>query len=197
MTTKDAAAARRQLQLVALAVVMSLTGFGLAGCGGSIFDSASNTTQEPTPAPTAVAQAPIAKVVINSVVGPPDPLGRQLHQEFASALGAQRVAVAGKDERADYQLRPYVLAAKEKTGTKISYVMDITDRDNQRVNRITGEEVVPSGASKDSWASITPSVAQTIAAKATGSFVSWLPTAQPAVASNTPAHKTPPAGVGG
>jgi hypothetical protein len=200
VTTTDAAAARRQLHLVALALGMSLAGFGLAGCGGSLFDSASNTTQEPTPAPTAVAQqAPIAKVVINSVVGPPDPLGRQLHQEFASALGAQRVAVAGKNESADYHLRPYILAAKEKGGTKLSYVMDVTDtKTNQRVNRITGEEVVPSDSSKDSWASITPSVAQTIAAKATGSFVSWLPSAQPAVALNAPAHKaSPPAGVGG
>lgn len=200
MTTTDAAAARRQLHLVALALGMSLAGFGLAGCGGSLFDSASNTTQESTPAPTAVAQqAPIAKVVINSVVGPPDPLGKQLHQEFASALGVQRIAVAGKDERADYHLRPYVLAAKEKAGTKVSYVMDVTDPTGKRVNRFTGEEVVASGASKDSWASITPAVAQTIAAKATGSFVAWLPSAQPAVASNTPAQKASPApaGVGG
>jgi hypothetical protein len=194
----DAAAARRQLHLVALAVVMSLAGFGLAGCGGSIFDSASNTTQEPAPAPAAVAQqASIAKVVLNSVVGPPDQLGKQLHQEFASALGVQRVALAGKDERADYHLRPYILAAKEKAGTKVSYVMDVTDSTGKRVNRFTGEEVVASVASKDSWASITPAVAQTIAAKATGSFVSWLPSAQPAVASSTPAHKAPPAGVGG
>ena len=196
MTTKDAAAARRQLHLVALAVVMSLTGFGLAGCGGSLFDSASNTTQEPTPAPT-VAQAPIAKVVINSVVGPPDHLGKQLHQEFASALGVQRIAVAGKDERADYHLRPYVLAAKEKAGTKVSYVMDVTDPTGKRVNRFTGEEVVASGASKDSWAAITPTVAQAIASKATGSFVSWLPSAQPAIASNAPERKAPPSGVGG
>lgn len=199
MTTTDAAAARRQLQLVALAVVLSLMSFGLAGCGGSLFDSASNTAQEPTPAPAAAAQqAPMAKVVLSSVVGPPDPLGKQLHQEFATALGVQRVAVAGKDESADYHLRPYILAAKEKTGTKISYVMDVTDRGNQRVNRITGEEVVPAGASKDSWASITPSVAQSIATKATGSFVSWLSSVQsPAVASTSPGHKTPPVGVGG
>lgn len=197
MTTKDAAAARRQLRLVALAVVMSLTGFGLVGCGGSLFDSASNTTLEPTPAPKAVAQTPIAKVVINSVVGPPDHLGKQLHQEFASALGVQRIAVAGKDERADYHLRPYVLAAKEKAGTKVSYVMDVTDPTGKRVNRFTGEEVVASGASKDSWAAITPTVAQTIASKATGSFVSWLPSAQPAIASNAPEHKTAPSGVGG
>jgi hypothetical protein len=182
--------------LVALAVVISLAGSGLAGCGGSLFGSASNSLEE-APAPKAVAeQAPLSKVVINSVVGPPDQLGKQLHQEIATALSVQRVAVAGKDEKADYHLRPYVLAAKEKSGTKVSYVVDVTDPSGRRVNRFTGEEIVPAAASKDSWASITPAVMQTIATKATGSFVSWLPNAHAAVAANTP-PPAPPAGVGG
>ena len=194
MTTTDAAAARRQQHLVALAVVIGLAGFGLAGCGSSLFGSAGNTTPEAASAPEAAAeQARIAKVVINSVVGPPDQLGKQLHQEFVSALSAQRVAVAGKDESADYHLRPYILAAKEKAGTKVSYVMDVTDPTGRRVNRFTGEEVIPAAASKDSWASVTPAVAQSIAAKATGSFVSWLPSAQQVATNTTP----PPVGVGG
>lgn len=188
MTTRDAAAARRQLHLVALAAVIGLAGISLAGCGGSLFDSAGNTSPEASPAPQAVAeQAPLAKVVVSSVVGPPDELGKQFRQEIASALGVQRVAVMEKNEGADYQLRPYVVAAREKTGTKLSYVMDVTDtKTNQRVSRFTGEEVVPTAAAKDTWAAVTPTVMQSIAAKATGSFVSWLPSA------STPTSAAPP-----
>jgi hypothetical protein len=190
VTTRDAAAAQRQFLRVALASVIGLAGLSLAGCGGgsfSLFDSASKTA--PTePQPSAVAAAPMAKVSINSIVGPPDPLSKQLQQDFTSALEQQRVAVMSKkDERADFLLRPYVLAAKEKKGTKVSYVLDVSDPSGKRMNRFAGEEIVPAGASADPWAAITPTVAQAIAAKATGSFVAWLPNANnPVVAEKAP-----------
>jgi hypothetical protein len=179
--------------LVALALVTSLAGFGLAGCGGSIFDSAGAPSSEVAPPKAVAEQAPISKVVVNAVVGPPDELGKQLRQEMISALGVQRVGVVDQGGSADYNLRPYIVAAKEKSGTKLSYVMDVTDPTGNRVNRFTGEEVVPAASAKDTWAAITPAVMQSIATKATGAFVSWLPSAQPAVASRT----APPAGVGG
>jgi len=164
---------------VALAAVM---GIGLAGCSGgsyslpSLFQQAAAPTQEPPP--QEVAQSPVAKVAINSIVGPPDALGRQLHQQFSSALERQRVTVAAnKDDRADFNLRPYILAAKEKNGTKVSYVLDVSEPSGKRVNRFAGEEIVPASPSQDPWAAITPAVAEAIAAKATGSFVTWLPSA--------------------
>ena len=83
---------------MALAVVIGFAGFGLAGCGSSLFEAANNTTQEPAAAPKAAVE-PVAKVALNSIVGPPDALGKQLHQEFSSALDKQRVTVtASKDE---------------------------------------------------------------------------------------------------
>jgi hypothetical protein len=184
VTTRDAAAARRHCMAVALAAVM---GIGLAGCAGSSFSFSSLTSvfqqgadAAPEPAPqAAAAQAPVAKVAINSIVGPPDALGRQLQQQFSSALERQRVSVtANKDDRADYNLRPYILAAKEKNGTKVSYVLDVSEPSGKRVNRFAGEEIVPAGGSQDPWAAITPAVAEAVVAKATGSFVSWLPAAR-------------------
>jgi len=193
VTTTDAAAARRQSFAVALAAVIGVAGLSLAGCGGSLFDSASSAPQE-TPPPKAVAEAPVAKVAINSIVGPPDALGKQLHQEFASALEKQRVGVAHKkDERADFNLRPYVLAAKEKAGTKVSYVLDVSEPAGKRVNRFAGEELVAGSPSQDPWAAITPTVAQAIALKATSAFVAWLPSARPSAVAET---TTPPVGVG-
>jgi uncharacterized lipoprotein YmbA len=176
---------------VALAAVM---GIGLAGCAGSsyslssLFQQATDAPQEPQP--QAGARAPVAKVAINSIVGPPDALGRQLQQQFSSALERQRVSVtSNKDERADYNLRPYILAAKEKGGTKVSYVLDISEPSGKRVNRFAGEEVVPASPSQDPWAAITPAVAEAIAAKATGSFIAWLPNtgSSTAVADSGPA----------
>jgi hypothetical protein len=140
-----------------------------------------------------VAEAPVAKVSINVIVGPPDPLGKQLREEFASALEQHRVAVTKKGERTDFALRPYILAAKDKQGTKISYVMDVSDPSGKRVNRFAGEERVPASPSADPWGAITPAVAKSIASKATGTFAAWLPNAQ---TSTVAAVGRGPAGVG-
>ncbi|MBX9589603.1 MAG: hypothetical protein K2X43_09875 [Hyphomonadaceae bacterium] len=191
----DAAAVRRQRFLVALAVVIGFAGFGLAGCGSSLFEAANSPAQEPVAAPKAAVEPPLAKVALNSIVGPPDALGKQLHQEFTAALDKQRVTVtSGKEDGADFHLRPYILAAKEKSGTKVSYVLDVSDGTGKRVNRFTGEEMVPGNPSRDPWAAISPQVAQSITAKATGSLVAWLPNARAAIAS---APAAAPAGVGG
>ena len=54
---------------------------------------------------------------------------------------SQRVTVVtSKEEQADYTLRGYVVAAKDKSATKVSYIWDVTDPAGKRVNRITGEE---------------------------------------------------------
>lgn len=175
---------------VALAVVIGLS---LAGCGGSsfsLFGAAGNQlAEEQSPQVAAAPQEPIARVAINSIVGPPDALGRQLHQEFSSALERQNVGLTSvKDGGADFNLRPYILAAKEKRGTKVSYVLDVTEASGKRVNRFAGEEVVAGGPAQDPWAAITPAVAEALAAKATGAFVAWLPNARSsgAIAGATP-----------
>jgi hypothetical protein len=186
---------------VALAVVIGFAGFGLSGCGGapSLFGSAGDSaSQEAAPKAAAVPETPVARVAINSIVGPPDALGRQLHQEFASALQKQRVGVTqGKDESADFNLRPYILASKEKQGTKISYVLDVSEASGKRVNRFAGEEIVSASPSQDPWAAITPAVAESIAAKATSAFVTWLPNARnAAIASAGSTSGASAAGVG-
>jgi hypothetical protein len=172
---------------------MGLAGFGLMGCetGGSLFGNSSVANQEPAPTKQVVAQAPIAKVSVAPVIGAPDNIAKQIQQEFTSAVEKQRVSVVtSKEERADYTLRAYVVAAKDKNATKVSYIWDVTDPTGKRVNRITGEEVVSGNASKDPWASLTPTVAQNIATKAAGSFLAWLPSQ----ATQTP---TAPAVAGG
>jgi hypothetical protein len=127
-----------------------MMGVGLAGCetassmfGGSLFGSSN------TPAPEIAAQSqpapqpPLARITVAPIIGAPDAIAKQIQQEFTSAVEKQRVSVtSGKDERADYTLRGYIVAAKDKSATKVSYIWDVTDPTGKRVNRITGEEVV-------------------------------------------------------
>lgn len=194
MTTINAAAARRRHPRVALAAILALAGLGLAGCesssslfsGFSLPGSSTPETAVATPAP----QAPLAKVSVAPIIGAPDAIGKQIHQEFTSAISRQNVTVVtSKEEKADYTLRGYVVAAKDKNATKVSYIWDITDPSGKRVNRITGEEAAAATAGKDPWAALTPQVVQSITGKAANQLVTWLPThtAQPAVASAPPA----------
>jgi hypothetical protein len=203
----DAAAARRWNRGMVCAILFAILGVGLAGCetagsmfGGSLFGSNSPPAPEvAAPAPVA-PQPPLAKVAVAPIIGAPDAIGKQIQQEFTSAVERQRVSVvAGKDERADYTLRGYIVAAKDKSATKVSYIWDVTDPTGKRVNRITGEEVVSPSTGKDPWAALTPTVAQSIAGKAASSFVAWLPSrsAQAPMASNVaaqPAGGAHPAG---
>lgn len=197
MTTMVAAAARRLHTGVVLVALTSLTGLSLSGCGNSLFDSSTSPAAELTQPKETQQQAPIAKIAVAPIIGAPDAVARQMQQEFTGAVSKQRVAVSSaKDERVDYTLRGYIVAAKDKSGTKVSYIWDVTDPTGKRVNRITGEEVVAANPSKDPWAALTPVVAQSIADKAANSFLTWLPSqgASAAVASsNSSIH---PAGAG-
>jgi hypothetical protein len=188
---------------MAQAILMALAGFGLAACETSSL-SLFGGSSSPAPPETAAAkpvppQPALARVSVAPIIGAPDAIAKQIQHEFTSALEKQRVSVvASKEERADYALRGYIVAAKEKSATKVSYIWDVTDNKDQqgkRVNRITGEEVISANASKDPWAAVTPQIAQSIAGKAANSFVAWLPShsSQAAVAANV---AQPAAGAG-
>jgi hypothetical protein len=193
VTTMDAAAARRRHPGVAVAVLVALAVVGIAGCESS---SSLFTSNAPVPEPIkpAAPQPVLARVALAPIIGAPDAVAKQIQQDFAGAVEKQRIAVAAKDERADFTLRGYIVASKEKDATKVSYIWDITDPAGRRVNRIAGEEVVPGNGAKDPWAAVTPPVAQAMAEKAASAFAAWLPghTAE-AVAAGTVAH---PVGVG-
>lgn len=196
MTTIDAAAAWRGKKSVVFAVFAAFMGFGLGGCetGGGLFPTASdpNASIVSSPVPTAPQTA---KISIAPVIGAPDTVARQLQTQLASAMESQRISVAKTPtETAEYTVRGYVVSARERGRTKVSYIWDVTDPAGKRVNRITGEEVLSGAASKDPWAAVTPQVVDTISSKTAGSLATWLPT-QSAVASGSAA--TPTASVAG
>ncbi|MGE0024766.1 MAG: hypothetical protein AB7S70_14175 [Hyphomicrobium sp.] len=191
MTTIDAAAARRAKSSVVFAVLAAFTGVGLAGCetGANLF--ATNPDPNIGIAGTPPA-ATAAKIAIAPVIGAPDAVAKQLETQLASAIEAQKISVAkDPNAKAEYTLRGYVVSAREKGRTKVSYIWDVTDPAGKRVNRITGEEVLSGAQSKDPWASVTPQVVSTISSKTAGSLVTWLPTqSAAAVALGTPPSAT-------
>jgi hypothetical protein len=190
----------RALGSVALACATA----ALAGCASdsnSVLGSAqpdTNLVQNAAPV-TAAPQPVLAKVTIAPIIGAPDGIGRTLTQDMTGAIAKQKATVVAAGERSDYTLRGYVVAAKDKANTKVSYIWDVTDSAGKRLNRITGEEIVPGQTPKDPWQAVSPQVTAAIAQKSAGSFGAWLPTAsaaQPAVASAAPAAVgAPPATV--
>ena len=188
MTTIDAAAAWRGNKSVVFAVFAAFIGFGLGGCetGASLFPAASDPgTSISTNGATPVTQA--AKIAIAPVIGAPDVVAKQLQAQLTTAIEGQRITVAKTPtETAEYTVRGYVVSAREKGRTKVSYIWDVTDPAGKRVNRITGEEVLSGAQSKDPWAAVTPQVVDTISSKTAGSLATWLPT-QSAVAAGAAA----------
>lgn len=179
MTTTSAAAAWRVQRRLALAALTALLGSALQGC-----ESSNNLFGGSSPADTQ-ALAPVqpappaaqARLTIAPVIGAPDAVAKQLSAQLSEAATKQRVLIAASpSEKADYTVRGYVVAAKEKTGTKVSYIWDVTDGTGKRVNRITGEELAGSTDARDPWAAVTPQIIQSIATKTANQLATWLPT---------------------
>jgi hypothetical protein len=170
-------------------VVLILAATGLAGCetGSNALSGAQPETSLVQNVAPAAAQ-PLTKVAIAPIIGAPDQVGRQLQQDVSAALAKQKASVVPVGERADFTLRGYVVAAKDKANTKVSYIWDVTDLAGKRVNRITGDEIIPGQTPKEPWTAVTPTVTQAIAQKSAVSFGAWLPTApsQAAVANSQP-----------
>lgn len=181
MTTVDTAAAWHTNKPVALAVIVSLAAFGLAGCetGSNLLgQSGPSTTLADQAAPPAAAPTPAAKrlatIAIAPVIGAPDAVARQLQTQLTAATEKRGFGfVKSPLDKLDYTLRGYVVSAREAGGTKVSYIWDVTDPTGRRVNRITGEEKIPGAENKDPWVQVSTQVTQSIADKTAQTLESW------------------------
>jgi hypothetical protein len=182
VTTINAAAACNFKKQIARFAALLVVGGGLAGCGTSTNLLSNNQAAKPdaavaqAPPPTPVVAKPERRIALAPVIGAPDTVAKPLTAQMASSMAQHRVPVAQNGEKSDWTLRGYLVAAKEKSGTKVSYIWDVTDTAGKRVNRITGEEVVPGAAAKDAWAAVTPPLMQKIADRTASSLAAWLPT---------------------
>ncbi|MGQ0672919.1 MAG: hypothetical protein ACT4N2_08595 [Hyphomicrobium sp.] len=195
MTTIETAAAWRVGKPFTLAALAAIVSVGLAGCetSSTLFGSSGDATAPVAEAVQQPAVAQPAKFAVAAVIGPSEPVARQLETQVQAALVRQNITVAkSPTDKAEYTLRGYLVSAREKSGTKISHVWDVTDPTGKRVNRITSEELVAGAPGKDPWSAVTPQLVDQIANKTAGSLAAWLPT-QPAV-QPLPASSVPIAG---
>jgi hypothetical protein len=137
-----------------------------------------------------------AKIQIAPVIGSPETVARDLQTQLTAAMGQRGISVAtAANASSEYVVRGYIVAAREKTKAKISYIWDVTDQSGKRVHRITGEEVAL-GAGKDPWAAVTPQVVQSISDKTATQIASWLPggASVPVATNTTPTSGSPVVG---
>jgi hypothetical protein len=179
VTTLNSANGMAFIRPLRTALIVSLTAFALAGCetGANILGGGSQTAPQAslTPPPPQPAAGQLAKIEIAPVIGAPDNISRDLQTQLTSAMERSKISVAqAQGGKGEYTLRGYIVAAREKTGSKISYIWDVTDQAGKRANRITGEEFAP-GAGKDPWSTVTPQIVQSIADKTSAQIASWLP----------------------
>ena len=175
MTTIDAAATSHLCKKVMFAALATVLAAGLSACGSSNIlnsgDSTPSLAQQPPAQPAQVA----TRVTIAPVIGAPEAVAKQITSQLTKDLEQHRVAVSeSASDAANYTLRGYVVAAKERTGTKVSYIWDLTDPAGKRVNRITGEEIASGATNSDPWAAVSPSIMQSISTKTASQLASWL-----------------------
>jgi hypothetical protein len=191
VTTLNSATSMALIKPLRAALAISLAAFALAGCesGANILGGGSATAPQAalTTPPPQPANGQLAKIEIAPVIGAPDNISRDLQTQLTSAMGRAKISVAqAQGGKGEYTLRGYIVAAREKTGSKISYIWDVTDQAGKRANRITGEEFA-AGAGKDPWSTVTPQIVQSIADKTAAQIASWLPgSSSVPVASATP-----------
>lgn len=171
-------------------VLAAMAAFTLAGCESSSNVLGNGQTPGPeasltAPPATTSATSQAAKLEIAPVIGAPENISRDLQAQLTTSIERNRISVArAPGGKGEYTLRGYIVAAREKTGSKISYIWDVTDQGGKRANRITGEVFAP-GAGADPWAAVSPQVVQNIADKTAAQLAAALP------GSNIPIAGTP------
>jgi hypothetical protein len=180
VTDFDAATARTTQRRVGTALCIFVASIALAGCetGSSVLGGGPLATETAAPAVAAQPAKPAmtARIALAPIIGAPDAIGQQLRTQVTQASERQRIAIiADRDPAADFNMRGYLVAARDRGNVKISYIWDITDPSGKRVNRVTGEENVPGAPGKDPWSVVTPAVTQSIADKVASSLGAWAP----------------------
>ena len=194
VTTNNAAAAccaNTTFTRTSLAVFL---GFVLAGCsttGPSFLPGGETAQTQGAPA----ASTNSTKIAIAPVIGAPDKIAKQIQAKLDGAMKRRNIAVA-TGPGANYTLRGYIVSARERTGTKISYIWDVTDTTGKRVNRISGEEITTASAGGDPWASVTPALMGKISERTATSLATWLPTQTASAPAIAGAAQAAPAAAG-
>ncbi len=183
---------------LAMPAAVAIAALALAGCessGSSLFSSLTSgpETTAPEPPKQAAQQAPLARIALAPVIGAPDAVSRQIAEQVVQSAERHRISLINdRDAKGDFTLRGYIVASKDRSQTKVSYIWDMTDPTGKRVHRVTGEEMAPAGTGKDPWAAVTGALTQSIADKTATQLATWVAANRPAGAGAPPIASQPP-----
>jgi hypothetical protein len=140
----------------AVAAVLSLCAAGFAGSAkaGFLSDATSRLFGRGS---TRMDLAPI--------VGAPPNVAKELAQDLVSAGKDNNLTLTPDGTGSPYTLRGYLVATKEKKGSKISYLLDIADAKGQRVARVSGEQQIAARSGSDPWSAVDSAALRSLAAK--------------------------------
>ncbi len=99
-------------------------------------------------------------------VAPIGGLSKSLSRTFAASL-KQKIRnkkIAGKSGALRHKMTGYFAATPVRGKTKVSYVLDVTNKAGKRIKRIHGSEMV-AGHPKDPWKNVSSKLLQRIAGK--------------------------------
>ena len=144
-----------------------------------------------------------ATVAFESIDGPPQGQFNTLVRNLNDEAQQRRLAVLSREASSAYRVRGYLAAkvAKDRTldRTTISWVWDVFDRDEQRVLRINGEEVVkrPGKDVRDAWNVADEAVLRRIASASMEQLAAFLTSTDAVPVASAATAVTPVAFIGG
>ena len=134
------------------------------------------------------------------IVGAPANVTQDLTDALVSAGKERKLTLIPGGTGASYTLRGYLVASAEKSGSKISYIWDVSDAKGQRVARVSGDELIAKRSGTDPWSGVDSAALRSIAAKTTSQVLASLSgggsapvaSASPPPASPSPGLASPP-----
>jgi hypothetical protein len=120
-------------------------------------------------------------MAVSPIIGAPSKIGDEMTQLLVEAGAAHGLTLVPNGENATRTVRGYLVATKQRSGSIISYIWDVTDAKGNRVNRIAGEQTV-SKRTSDPWSGVSTNDLRAIAEKTAASLAGQKPNASVAAA---------------
>ena len=189
----------RRLRRIAATVLTAAAVLSLCGFGGGASSNAGFFSD----ARSKLFGGGSTSMVLAPIVGAPPNVTQELTDALVSAGKERKLTLIPGSTGAPYTLRGYLVASAEKSGSKISYIWDVSDAKGQRVARVSGDEIIAKRSGSDPWSGVDSAALRSIAAKTTSQVLASLsgggtspPVASdsPPPASRSPGLGAPPAG---
>lgn len=147
----------------------------------TLANTASPTSADAQTAANGEATGSDKQFIVAQVIGAPQKVSGDLTSALVKSAGERKLAfstTAKEGVKPDYTLQGYLVATPEKSGTKVSYIWDVTDAAGKPAHRIKGEELISKTSSTvnaDPWSSVDGKTIEAIATKTVARIDSWLP----------------------